>query len=114
MELVAGESPAAGLHALAERERAALIVIGSSRRSRLGRVLPGGTGAPPLGRVRPVAVAPAGYADAVGSLRTIGCGFDGSPESESALRWAAALARRASAGVGVEAVHQRSRWRRSP
>jgi len=44
IELVAAESPAAGLHALAERERAALMVIGSSHRSRLGQVLPGGPG----------------------------------------------------------------------
>jgi nucleotide-binding universal stress UspA family protein len=43
MELVSDDSPAAGLHALAEREAATLIVIGSSHHSRIGRVLIGGT-----------------------------------------------------------------------
>ena len=62
----------------------------------------GGTGERLLsGASAPVAVAPAGYADASGSLRTVGCGFDGSPESERALHWAAALARRASARLRV-------------
>ena len=76
MELVAAESPGAPASA-------------SSR-------------APPP----PVAVAPAAYADALGSLRTLGCGFDGSPESERALYWAAALARRASPRLRVVAVHE--------
>jgi nucleotide-binding universal stress UspA family protein len=107
MELIAEESPAAGLHALAEREQARVIVIGSSRRSRLGRVFPGGTGERLLsGASAPVAVAPAGHADSNRSLRTLGCGFDGAPESERALAWAAALARRASAQLRVIAVHQ--------
>ena len=44
MQLVSEESPAAGRHALAEREEAALIVIGSSHRSTIGRTLVGGTG----------------------------------------------------------------------
>jgi nucleotide-binding universal stress UspA family protein len=35
MQLVSEESPAAGLHALAEREAAALMVLGSSHRSRI-------------------------------------------------------------------------------
>ena len=47
MQLVSEESPAAGLHALGEREAAALIVIGSSHRSRIGRILVGGTGERP-------------------------------------------------------------------
>ena len=64
------------------------------------RGVAGGTGERLLsGASAPVAVAPAAYADALGSLRTLGCGFDGSPESERALHWAAALARRASARV---------------
>jgi nucleotide-binding universal stress UspA family protein len=111
IELVAAGSPAAGLHALAERERAALMVIGSSHRSRLGQVLPGGTGERLLsGASAPVAVAPAGYADASGSLRTLGCGFDGSPESERALRWAAALARRPRRGCASWPCTSRFHW----
>ena len=62
MQLVSDESPAAGLHALAEREEAALIVIGSSHRSKIGRIVVGGTGERLLsGASAPVAVAPAGY-----------------------------------------------------
>ena len=60
MQLISDKSPAAGLHALAERE-AALIVIGSSHRSNIGRSLVGGTGERLLsGASAPVAVAPVG------------------------------------------------------
>jgi nucleotide-binding universal stress UspA family protein len=60
LQLVTEASPAAGLHAMAERERAALTVIGSSNRSKIGRILVGGTGERLLsGAATPVAVAPA-------------------------------------------------------
>jgi nucleotide-binding universal stress UspA family protein len=108
MQLVAESSPAAGLHALAEREGAALIVVGSSHRSRIGRILIGGTGEGLLsGASAPVAVAPAGYAAAGRELQVVGCGFDGSPESHRALAWAAQLARAASARLRVLSVYQR-------
>ena len=65
MQLVSASSPAAGLHSLAEREGAALIVVGSSHRSRIGRIVVGGTGESLLSEASaPVAVAPAGYAAA--------------------------------------------------
>lgn len=102
MQLVAGESPAAGLHALAEAEAATLIVIGSSHRSAIGRILVGGTGERLLsGASAPVAVAPAGYTAAGRGVRTVGCGFDGSRESHRALAWAAELARTTSARLHV-------------
>jgi nucleotide-binding universal stress UspA family protein len=109
MQFVAESSPAAGLHTLAERERAALIVVGSSHRTRLGRVLIGGTGERLLsGASAPVAVAPARYAAAAPAMRAVGCGFDGSPESCRALAWATDLARRASAHLRVLSVYERT------
>jgi nucleotide-binding universal stress UspA family protein len=108
MQLVSDSSPAAGLHALAEREGAALVVVGSSHRSRIGRILIGGTGESLLsGASSPVAIAPAGYAGANRRLQVVGCGFDASPESCPALAWAAELARAASAGLCVLAVYER-------
>ena len=67
----------------------------------------GGTGERLLsGAPVAVAVAPAGYAAAKAHLQTVGCGFDGSPESHAALEWAAAVARRASARLRVIGVHE--------
>jgi nucleotide-binding universal stress UspA family protein len=109
MQLVSESSPAAGLHALAEREGASLIVVGSSHRSRIGRILIGGTGESLLsGASAPVAIAPAGYPTVGRGLRVVGCGFDGSPESHRALAWAAELARTASARLRVLSVHERT------
>lgn len=106
MQLVAEDSPAAGLHSLAERENPTLIAVGSSHRSPIGRILPGGTAERLLsGAPAPVAVAPAGYAETAHQLRVIGCGFDGSAESRAALEWAASLSRAASARLRVLAVH---------
>jgi nucleotide-binding universal stress UspA family protein len=102
MQPVAGESPAAGLHVLAEAEGATLIVVGSSHRSAIGRILVGGTGERLLsGPSAPVAVAPAGYTAAGRGFRRVGCGFDGSRESHRALAWAAELARTTSARLRV-------------
>jgi nucleotide-binding universal stress UspA family protein len=107
MQLVSEDSAAAGLNALAERERAALIVIGPSHRSRVGRILAGGTGERLLsGAPAPVAVAPGGYAAAGARLQAVGCGFDGSPESRVALAWADKLARAVAAQLRVIAVHE--------
>ena len=107
MQLVSDESPAAGLHALAEREKAALIVIGSSHRSTIGRILVGGTGERLLsGASAPVAVAPAGYTAGGRGIQMVGCGFDGSQEAQRALAWAAALAQAASAHLRVMSVYE--------
>lgn len=107
MQLVSAASAAAGLHALAQREAAALIVIGSSHRSSIGRILIGGTGERLLsGAPAPVAVAPAGYAADNRGIQTIGCGFDGTQESQRALEWAAELARARSALLRVLSVFE--------
>jgi nucleotide-binding universal stress UspA family protein len=108
MQLVTEASPAAGLHAMAEREGAALTVIGSSNRSWIGRILVGGTGERLLsGASVPVAVAPAGYAATASGLKLVGCGFDGSRESHRALAWTSALARSTSARLRVLSVYER-------
>jgi nucleotide-binding universal stress UspA family protein len=109
MQLVTEDSPAAGLHALAEREAAALVAIGSSHRSTIGRIVVGGTGERLLsGASAPVTVAPAGYAAAARRIEIVGCAFDGSPESRRALAWAAELARSASARLRVLSVYERT------
>jgi nucleotide-binding universal stress UspA family protein len=82
-----------------------LIVVGSSHRSSIGRIVIGGTGESLLsGASAPVAVAPAGYAAAGRRIQVVGCGFDGSPESHRALAWSAELARGASARLRVLSV----------
>jgi nucleotide-binding universal stress UspA family protein len=57
------------------------------------------------GAAVPVAVAPRDYTGDDRGLRTIGCGFDGSPESRQALEWAAALALRRRARLIALAIH---------
>jgi nucleotide-binding universal stress UspA family protein len=108
LRLVSGASPAAGVQAVAEEVGASLIVVGSSHRSGLGRVFAGSVAESMLtGASVAVAIAPHGYADRKTDLVTIGCGFDGSPESHEALAWAAALARRRRARLRALAVHAR-------
>jgi nucleotide-binding universal stress UspA family protein len=106
MRLVSNRSPAAGLHAVAAEVGASLIVVGSSKRAGVGRVLSGGVAESVLtGAPAPVAIAPRGYARADRQLRSIGAGFDDSPESHEALRWAASFARRRAARLLAVAVH---------
>jgi nucleotide-binding universal stress UspA family protein len=104
LRLVANSSPAAGLQEVAQETGASIIVVGSSHRSGLGRVLAGSVTESVLaGAAVPVAVAPRDFTGT--DLRTIGCGFDGSPESREALAWAADLARRRRAHLLALAVY---------
>jgi len=106
LRLVSSNSPAAGLQATADQADASMIVVGSSHRSRIGRVLAGSVTESVLGGAAvPVAVAPRDYAGSDRGLRTIGCGFDGSPESRLALEWAAALAHHRRAHLLAVTVH---------
>jgi len=106
LQIVTDRSPAAGLQRIAEQEAAALIVVGGSRRSRVGRVLPGGSAERLLaGAPCPVAIAPKGYADARAELASVGTAFDGSEESRAALGWAAGLARSVHARLCLVGVH---------
>lgn len=103
VEFVFAGSPARGLHDRADEHGADLIVVGAHKRHprklRLGtvagRLLSGGPCA--------IAHAPAGYAAAEHTLARIVVGYDASPESEEALREAAALA--AGAGALVDVVY---------
>lgn len=115
---VKAASPAAGLAELARSANADLIVIGSSHRGPLGRILPGGT-AERLLRGAPCSVAiasrgfgasresewhPLGEASEDAGIRVIGVGYDGSAEAGDALQAASELATRNRAALRVFAV----------
>jgi nucleotide-binding universal stress UspA family protein len=109
LRLVSKRSPAEGLGSIAADAGAALVAVGSSRRSRVERVLAGSVAEDLLsGAPVPVAVAPRGFADGARvEDATVGCAYDGSPESEDALRLATELARALNARLRVISVHQR-------
>ena len=95
-----------GLHELAERIGADLIVVGSSRRGLIGRVFQGDDLRAALNAAPcAVAIAPSGYAERSSILAEIGVGYDGSPESQHALSVARELAAEHGARVSAfEAV----------
>jgi nucleotide-binding universal stress UspA family protein len=91
--VVTERSAAAGLHDVALRRGADLLVVGASRRDRVHRVLGRNATAslledPPCA----VAVAPRGYAGGARAVRLVGIGYDGSVASEEALTAARSLA----------------------
>jgi nucleotide-binding universal stress UspA family protein len=100
-----GISAAPSLQELTEQERAELLVVGSSHRGAVGRVLLGeNTLAALNGAPCAVAIAPGGYAGTDHQLRQIVVGHDGSAESELALEAARAIAGRQGAAIRVVAV----------
>ena len=100
---IPSDSAARVLSEVAEAEQADLVVVGSSRRSRLGRLLPGTTAERLLHEAPcPVAVAPRGYSG--GDIRRIGVAYDGSPEAAAALHAAEALALELCAALTVYGV----------
>jgi nucleotide-binding universal stress UspA family protein len=103
---VGAASESRGLHELAEREQAEVVVVGSTHRGPLGRTHPGSTGDRLLhGSAWPVAVAPRGLReDPPPSLRTVAVAFLDTPEAHEALEFAAALARRAGARLRLLSV----------
>jgi nucleotide-binding universal stress UspA family protein len=91
-------TPARALHCAAEEQRAAVIVVGSSHRGKVGRVLAGNVASSTLhGAPCPVLVAPVRYAEDPGRLSTIGVGYDGSPASRAAV----VLARDVAVALGA-------------
>lgn len=93
LRCIGSPSVGRGLHELAERQGADLLVLGSCRRSLIGRVLIGDdTSAALNGAPCAVAIAPAGYLHESPAMREIGVGYDESPESAHALELARALA----------------------
>ena len=88
------DSPAHAITAAVEELQPGLVVIGSTRRGRLGRVLAGGTAERVIhGCPAPVAVVPHGHQPPSPGLRTIGAAFQPTEEGRAALRVAADLAR---------------------
>lgn len=107
-QVVGARSAAQGLHELAESARAGALVVGSSHRGPIGRVLAGSVAERLLhGSPCPVAVAPAGFRERSDPrLKVVGCAFNGSDESRLAARHAEFLARRAGAPLRLLAVHE--------
>ena len=94
-QAVAATSPARGLRGLAQETRAQLVVVGSTHRGWLGRILPGSVGERLLHDSScAVGIAPRGFAlSPHARLRTLAVAYDTSPESEAAVRFAADLAK---------------------
>jgi nucleotide-binding universal stress UspA family protein len=106
--VLGGKPPAEALHDLAETEGADAIVLGSTHRGSLGRILPGSVGERLLhGSPCAVAVAPRGFGSQEhGEPRVIAVAFDGSSESWAALEAARGLAQAAQATLRVLSVHE--------
>ncbi|MCB0866670.1 MAG: universal stress protein [Solirubrobacterales bacterium] len=87
----------------AEREGSSVIVVGSTHRGKVGRLLAGSTATALLhGAPAAVAVAPLGYAEAEPrSVKRIGVAVDGSDESLTALAGAIELAEAAGAELAI-------------
>ena len=112
---IADRSPARALHTFAKRNNAALIVVGSTHRGRLGRFLPGSTADRLLHRAPcPVAIVPIDYRKRNQQpIRTIAVGYDGSELSRAALNAASAIARRVGAQLRVVRVFDAA-WDETP
>jgi nucleotide-binding universal stress UspA family protein len=99
---VSAASIGEGLHRLTEAHGADLLVLGSSRRGRLGRAMVGDDTRESLnGASCAVAIAPVGYAELKRDLSVIGVAYDGSGESIAALAAAREIA--AASGAALQA-----------
>ena len=86
-------SRAGGLTEVACDTGAAAIVLGSTHRGPVGRVLAGSLADDILRQARcPVVVAPRGYRSEPHRIRTIGVGYDNTPDSDRALDFAVGIA----------------------
>ena len=103
-EIIVSTSAARGLHWLAEKRDADLIVVGSAHHGRAAQVFAGNVGVALLhDSPCAVAIAPHGYAEATGSgITQVTVGYDGSPDAHMALDDAAELA--AAADVPLKVV----------
>ena len=101
-------SVARGLHEVADEEGISLVVIGSTHRGAVGRVVIGSVGEVLLaGAPAAIAVAPKGYAERdARSMETVSAGYNGMAEGRAALSTAAALAKEAGAKLRAIAVHE--------
>jgi nucleotide-binding universal stress UspA family protein len=101
---IESSSPARGLHEVADEEGASLVVIGSTHRGPVGRVVLGSVGEILLaGTPAAVAVAPKGFAaNVAGAVKTVSVGFNRAAEGLAAVRTAAGLA--ATLGAKLRAI----------
>ncbi len=104
--VLASSSPARALHELSTDPSTVMVVVGSTTRGAIRRVLPGNIAHELLsGAACPVAIAPHGYAEQdARPLATVGVAFDGSAEARQALSRARELARLADATLHVITV----------
>jgi nucleotide-binding universal stress UspA family protein len=102
-----GRSAAHALYEYAAEQRADLIVVGSSHRGKVGRILPGSVGESLLrGAPCAVTVAPRGYARREHpGFGLIGVAYDGSEEAGLALEEAERLSRSLDAELRVITVN---------
>jgi nucleotide-binding universal stress UspA family protein len=107
--VIPGNFAARELQRVTEEPATGLIVVGSTTRGPVGRLLIGGVGERLLaGGACPVAIAPHGYAEREATaLRCIGVGLDGSQEARLALDAAVALATSCGARIRVITVFAR-------
>jgi nucleotide-binding universal stress UspA family protein len=107
-EVIPGNLPARELQRLSEQVATGVLVVGSTHRGAVGRVLPGAVGERLLtGAACPVALAPRGYADRpAASLKRVGVAFDGSVEARGALELARALVRTSGAELRIISVFE--------
>jgi nucleotide-binding universal stress UspA family protein len=109
LRTVGGVSAPRALTEIAEDERADVVVIGSTHRGGIGRVLPGSVGERLLqGAPCAVLVAPRGFAKRSEpfAIRTIGVGYDGRTESTHARDVATGLAADLGATVATITVEE--------
>jgi nucleotide-binding universal stress UspA family protein len=106
LRAVPGTSVSRGLEQVAADEGALAIVVGTSHRGSVGRVVPGTVGARLLhGAPCPVAVAPSGYGGStIAPIWRIGVGYVGAPEADEALDAAVGLATSTGATLRVLSV----------
>ena len=98
---LANTSAARALHEASEAEDAGMLVVGSTQRGRVGRVIPGSTAERLMhGAPCPIAIVPPGW-EAGAGLETIGVAYVDTDEGREALRGAHALAQRAGASLRV-------------
>jgi nucleotide-binding universal stress UspA family protein len=103
--VVPGASAARVLHHLVDERGARAVVVGSSPRAPWGSVELGTVSERLLhGGAAPTVVAPRGYAQHEGQLRTIGVGYGGTPECEDALKAAIELAEASGASLRLITV----------
>lgn len=107
-EAFPASTPARGLHDLAEEIGADLVIVGSSKHSKVGEMLAGNVALSLLhGSSCPVAVAPHGYHEHQARPSAIVVGVDGNPESRVAVREAAGLAKATGATLKLIAAAER-------